>query len=114
MEATVKHNCWEIKKCGREPGGLHAQDLGVCPASEEKRLDGVHDGRNAGRSCWVVAGTLCGGEVQGTFAQKYKNCQVCDFYEQVRQQEFPRFILSAELMRRLGTGKRTLREKCGI
>ncbi len=65
-----KLNCWEFKKCGREPGGTHANDLGVCPTTQEMRLDGVHGGINAGRSCWVVTGTLCRGEVQGTFAKK--------------------------------------------
>ena len=28
-----------------------------------------------------VAGTLCGGKVQGTFALKLGNCQKCDFYK---------------------------------
>lgn len=96
-----KLNCWEFKKCGRQPGGEHVHDLGVCPATEEKRLDGVHEGKNAGRACWVMAGTLCKGEVQGTFAQKYKNCEICDFYKLVKHEEFPRFTLSAVLMRKL-------------
>jgi hypothetical protein len=96
-----KMNCWEFKKCGREPEGDHAADLGICPAAVEEKLDGSHGGRNAGRSCWVVAGTLCKGEVQGTFAQKYKNCEVCDFYRAVKQEEFPKFTLSAVLMRKL-------------
>ena len=26
-------NCWEVKKCGREPGGAKVAELGVCPAS---------------------------------------------------------------------------------
>ena len=60
-----KINCWEYKKCGREAGGAHVHDLGVCPVTEEKRLDGAHEGVNAGRACWVVAGSLCKGEVQG-------------------------------------------------
>ncbi len=54
-----KLNCWEMKNCGREPGGAHANNLGICSATVETRLDGIHDGRNAGRSCWVVAGTPC-------------------------------------------------------
>lgn len=96
-----KHNCWEFKRCGRQPNGERVADLGICPASLETRLDGAHGGYNAGRSCWVLAGTLCKGEVQGTFAQKYKNCEVCDFYREVRTQEFPRFILSAILLKKL-------------
>ncbi|MDH4164450.1 MAG: hypothetical protein OEW15_17440 [Nitrospirota bacterium] len=39
--------------------------MGLCPAAAEEALDGVHDGTNAGRSCWVVAGTLCKDSVQG-------------------------------------------------
>jgi len=30
-------NCWEFKKCGREPNGLKAIELGICPASIESR-----------------------------------------------------------------------------
>lgn len=97
----MKSNCWEFKKCGRQPGGDHVQEFGVCPAATEHRLDGIHEGRNAGRSCWIMAGTLCKGEVQGTFAQKYKNCEICDFYKRVKQEEFPKFTLSALLLKKL-------------
>lgn len=105
MSQKRKLNCWEFKGCGREPGGAHADQLGVCHAVTEERLDGVHDGRCAGRSCWVVAGTLCGGHVQGTFAQKYRNCEICEFYKKVKEEEFPKFLLSAVLMKKLGTGR---------
>ena len=30
--------------------------------------------------CWQVAGTYCGGEVQGSFALKYDNCLKCEVY----------------------------------
>ena len=73
----MKLNCWEFKKCGREPGGVHVRELGVCPAATEGRLDAVHGGRKAGRACWVVAGTLCKGETQGTFAVKFGACEAC-------------------------------------
>jgi len=62
-----KLNCWEFKKCGRQPEGVHEHNLGTCPAPLERMLDGVHGGKNAGRACWVLAGTMCGGKVQGTF-----------------------------------------------
>lgn len=67
----------------------------------EERLDGIHDGTNAGRSCWIVAGTFCKGEVQGTFAQKFDNCKECDFYNKVREEEFPAFKLSGILLQKL-------------
>ncbi len=63
-------NCWEFKKCGREKGGAKAQELGVCPAYPDH-----------GTSCARLAGTLCGGKVQGSFAMKLANCMQCDFYK---------------------------------
>lgn len=96
-----KLNCWEFKKCGREPGGVKANELGVCPTSTETSLDGVHGGENAGRACWIVAGSMCGGKVQGTFAQKYDNCKDCDFYLMVREDEKTKFELSTVLLRKL-------------
>jgi hypothetical protein len=101
VDNKAKINCWEFKKCGRQPGGAHIHDLGVCPAAVEERLDGTHGGKNGGRSCWVMAGTLCKGEIQGTFAQKYKNCEICDFYKKVKGEEFPKFMLSALIMKKL-------------
>ena len=96
-----KLNCWEFKKCDRQEGGPKAASEGVCPAASEARLDGVHDGSNAGRACWVVAGTLCGGQVQGSFASKYANCEQCDFFQLVEKEEGPRFKLSLYLLGKL-------------
>jgi hypothetical protein len=93
-------NCWELKKCGREPGGQH-QELGVCPAAIEKRLDGVHQGANAGRACWVVAGTFCDQQVQGSFAKKYATCEKCDFYSAVEREEEHNFKLALYLLGKL-------------
>ncbi len=63
-------NCWEIKKCGREEGGEKVVELGQCPAYP------AH-----GHSCWIIAGTFCKGEIQGTFAQKEKLCVICEVYK---------------------------------
>lgn len=63
-------NCWEFKKCGREAGGIKATELGICPAYPDN-----------GKRCARVAGTLCGGTVQGTFAMKIGSCMTCDFYK---------------------------------
>jgi len=84
-----KLNCWEHKKCGRQPGGHKAQELGVCPVTVHQDLHGAHDGQNAGRACWVVAGSLCGGKIQGTYAQKLTNCWRCDFMNAVKKEEEP-------------------------
>ena len=68
--ASSLPNCWEIKQCGREQGGLKVAELGECVASVEK----------LGHSCWEIAGTLCGGAVDGTFAEKEGTCLHCEVY----------------------------------
>lgn len=54
-------NCWENKNCSKKG----------CPAY-----------LNSSGRCWLVAGTMCGGKVQGEFALKYKNCTECDVYQE--------------------------------
>ncbi len=58
-EQTVK--CWEKKPCMKKK----------CPAY-----------LNANSRCWLIAGTMCGGKVQGEFAVKYKSCTECDVYQE--------------------------------
>ena len=85
--AQRKINCWEFKKCGREPGGKKSAELGICPAAVDTSFDGINRGVNAGRFCWAVAGTFCGGTAQGTFAEKRNSCLGCDFFNKVRAEE---------------------------
>jgi hypothetical protein len=97
----VKQNCWEFKKCGRQPGGAKTAEFGVCPAADDRRLNAVHGGRNGGRVCWVLTGTFCDGNVQGTFAQKMANCMTCEFYKQVQREEGAGFNKSSVLLKKL-------------
>ena len=101
MKADRRYNCWEIKQCGREPGGIRVSEYGECPASIEKKLHGVHGGENAGRACWVVAGSLCGNNVQGSYIDKYENCTICDFYMKVKSEESANFTLMSSLIMKL-------------
>lgn len=63
----MSKNCWEVKKCGRQPGGSLVLDLGICPAALNSSLEGIHGGDKCGRACWVVAGTLCNMKIQGSY-----------------------------------------------
>ena len=77
-------NCWEFKKCGREPNGKNVFWFGVCPAATEHRADGIHDGMNGGRCCWVIKAShrqlgmfeCCSGESV--------ECHTCDFYAMIK------------------------------
>lgn len=82
-----KLNCWEIKKCGREPGGVRTGDMGVCPAASDTAANGLNGGKNGGRICWAIAGTFCGGKVQGEFAQKQVSCMSCEVFKQIKREE---------------------------
>lgn len=91
-------NCWEFKSCGRQPGGAKVHELGVCPAATVDYANGINRGRKGGRACWAIAGTLCGGTVQGTFASKLANCITCEFYKAVQAEEGADFKNSREIL----------------
>jgi hypothetical protein len=87
VDTMKKLNCWEYMKCERQPGGKMEGALGICSVTLNEDLDGAHGGIGAGRACWAVVGTFCGGTVQGTYAQKLKDCTKCDFMALVRREE---------------------------
>ena len=101
-EYMALRNCWEYKNCGREPRGANSASLGICPATLEKRADGINHGKNGGRACWALTGTLCGGKVQGTFATKLSNCLQCEFYKTVAAEEGIDFSTSKTIVKMLG------------
>ena len=74
-------------RCGREPGGAESVRLGFCPAASDTSYHGLNGGRNGGRICWAVAGTCCGGKVQGSFAEKRSSCVDCEFFRKVQQEQ---------------------------
>jgi len=82
-----KLNCWEYKKCGREPGGDQVADLGECEAACDTSFNGINSGKNAGRFCWPVSGTFSNGRVSCPVTDKIKSCVNCDFYHTVNAQE---------------------------
>lgn len=89
----TKQNCWEYKKCGRQPGGEKVAELGMCPASTDASSGGWNNGKNGGRICWAVTGTFCGGKVQGSFAQKRLSCMTCEFFTLVQGEQSGDFKL---------------------
>jgi conjugal transfer pilus assembly protein TrbC len=83
---VAKINCWEFKKCNRTAERV-LPGVRPCPVVTAAEYDGVHDGVMAGRACWVVAGSMCGGKTQGEFAAKFDNCKTCGFFRLVKEQE---------------------------
>ncbi len=82
-----RQNCWEYRNCGREPGGKEADDFGICPAASDNSYNGINGGKNGGRICWAVSGTLCEGKTQGSYVDKRADCMTCPFFKLVRKDE---------------------------
>ncbi len=83
---AVRLNCWEFKKCGREPGGNKTGETGVCPAATAASCSGLYNGKNGGRMCWAIAGTFATGRITGAFAREF-SCLNCDFLRTVCKDE---------------------------
>ena len=97
----TKLNCWEFKKCGRQPGGENESQLGQCPTVGYFAAHCINDGINGGRACWAIAGTFCNGEVQGTFVSKMGRCADCDFFHHVLEEEGNQLITTPEILKRI-------------
>jgi hypothetical protein len=80
-------NCWEFVNCERQPGGARVGELGICPVTVDEELDGTYGGIAAGRVCWAVVGSFCGGKIQGTYAEKLRDCTKCAFMALVKREE---------------------------
>ncbi|WP_444547980.1 two-CW domain-containing protein [Candidatus Magnetomonas plexicatena] len=104
--SNAKLNCWEYNKCQREVGGEKIKELGICPVPLESRLDGFNGGKNAGRSCWAIAGTLCGGKPRGTMAKKLKDCMLCSFHQLVIKDEGDSYTSVATFLKKSRTDEK--------
>ncbi len=56
--------CWEFMKCNSET---------------KKNCIAVKN--YADDMCWMIAGTMCGGKPQGSFAEKIGECKKCAYFK---------------------------------
>jgi len=99
--SPFKKNCWDYYGCGRQATRDCGTEHDVCPAYVETRLNGVHDGKNGGRACWVVRGTQCGGRIKRRVVPKFMACKLCDFKKTVIREERRNFVVSDDFMKML-------------
>lgn len=59
-------------KCERALGGTNVFTDGLCAATTAFTADGFNSGKNGGRICWAVAGSLCS-VTQGKFAREIRS-----------------------------------------
>jgi len=105
-EVTVKKklNCQGVQEVLKGTGWCTCAGVWHrpgCPGEhQENRFDGIHGAQRQAEAAGSLPGALQG-EVQGTFAQKYKNCEIRDIYTALKHEEFPQFQLSAILLAKL-------------
>jgi chemotaxis signal transduction protein len=65
IEALCSHmeKCWEVKSCNKKD----------CPAYGSSDL-----------RCWMISGTFCRDEIQGSFHEKIEACSKCNFYQKAQ------------------------------
>lgn len=78
--------------------------MGASPAAAESRVDGMNQGINGRRSCGAIVGTCCGGELQGSFANKQPGCHKCDFYQMVCVEQGPAMQDTIDILYKLKKG----------
>lgn len=69
--------CWKLKNCTKRQ----------CPSF------GNEDYR-----CWLLAGTLCNGEVQGEFASKYQSCLECDVFKVIHDEPLRSIYANVDIL----------------
>ncbi len=99
-------NCWEFRKCGREPGGSVAAREGVCAAAVHAAADGYLGGEKGGRACCFVSGTLCDEAARGTYREKSRVCWDCEFYQMLRREHGAAFSMPGFALHLLKSDRR--------
>ncbi len=100
-----KKNCWEFKNCGKNNYDSSGNSR-PCQVPKMAMYDGVNDGENGGRVCWIIADTACDGAVQATFRHKLETCSACDFYRTVLEEEGGKPSIPLDVLQRICDSKK--------
>jgi hypothetical protein len=82
-----KLNCWEYMKCGKGPGGDKVEKSGICPIATEVLANGLNNGLNGGRLCWIIAENYCMEEIKCSSLHRKSSCYSCEFRYKVTIEE---------------------------
>jgi hypothetical protein len=83
----IKYNCWEFMKCGKGPSENGNGKSSSCPVATKTLADGLNEGTNGGRICWVIAETYDNGEVKCSDLHRKDSCFQCEFRYKVTIEE---------------------------
>lgn len=100
----VRLNCWQFMGCKFNNNFINIRmlnnnDSETCPVLFNEKYNGINNGLNAGRICWLVLNTRCYGYLQKDYCQKIMICSTCEFYNLVKEEESLTTDLYSELDR---------------
>ena len=70
---------WIVHRNGRRLGSICCWDLKECDAECRRRCYAHITGQ--GHLCWLLTGTMCGGEPTGSWVAKRERCSRCEVME---------------------------------
>jgi len=76
-------NCWEFMNCDRGP---KSKD-NPCPVAREITANGLNNGINGGRLCWVIIDSLDLRNIKCSERHDSSSCFVCEFRYRVLTEE---------------------------
>jgi hypothetical protein len=80
-----KYNCWEFNKCERGQNGTASSNM--CPVAADRSADGLNEGINGGRICWIIAESLNKNKIKCCALQQNLSCFECEFRHKVTTEE---------------------------
>jgi DNA-binding XRE family transcriptional regulator len=63
---------------GSKDGGKHCWDIQACPMEVREKCPAWEF--QSGHLCWFISGTMCKGEVQGSWENKMQICRECKVF----------------------------------
>lgn len=63
-DSNMSIDCWDFKNC-----------------PQDRKNDCLAFIQRAGKKCWLVTGTMCGGVEQKDMRAKIAKCRACEFYK---------------------------------
>ena len=108
---ALRMNCWEYMASGRHRDGSGKEGCSQCPVPQMTNYDGINGGRNGGRACWIITGTLGDRDVQMTFSHKLATCLKCNVYIAIKEEEGDNLCLPIDISEHIFNEKRQTRRR---